>query len=76
MMQTENEGQEAGVGPDLGDDLLKGAREIASFLGPSFTERGIFHLVEKGAIPFTRLPGTTTIYSRKSALRRAFQFEA
>lgn len=58
--------------PDLAEDLLTGADEIAEFLGPSFTGRKVYHLAEKGAIPVIKLPGTRTIHSRKSLLRRAF----
>jgi hypothetical protein len=72
-MQTEN-----AVADDAGmtDDLLKGVREIAEFLGPKFSERSVYHLAEKGAIPTTRLAGVNTIYSRKSALRRLFDLAA
>ena len=73
-MQTENTEQEAGA--DFADDLLKGVKEIADFLGPKFSERSVYHLAEKGAIPITRLPGISTIYSRKSALRRLFDLAA
>jgi hypothetical protein len=58
--------------PDLADDLIKGAVPIAEFLGPDFTARAIYHLHEKRAIPTFTLPGTRTIYGRKSELRRAF----
>lgn len=68
-MQTETES-------DLADDLLTGAGEIAEFLGPRWTERKVYHLAEKGAIPVIKLPGTRTIHSRKSLLRRAFSAAA
>jgi hypothetical protein len=57
---------------DLADDLLTGADEIASFLGPSFTGRKVYHLAEKKALPVFRLPGGRTLYGRKSQLRRTF----
>lgn len=57
----------------LGHDLLKGARAIADYLGPQFTERGVYHLSERsGALPTFRLPGSATLYARKSELDRHF----
>lgn len=56
----------------LRDDLLKGVKAIAEYLGPQFTERGIYHLADTGKIPVFRLPGSTTIYARKSELDRHF----
>lgn len=55
---------------DLANDILKGVREIAQFLG--MTDREVYHLASKNAIPVKRLPGVNTIYSRKSALRAIF----
>jgi hypothetical protein len=52
----------------LSDDLLRGVKAIADYLGPQFTERSLYHLAEKGALPVFRLPGSTTIYARKSEL--------
>lgn len=56
----------------LSDDLLKGVRAIAEYLGPQFTSRQVYHLAEKGSIPVFRLPDSTTIYARKSELDRHF----
>jgi hypothetical protein len=71
-MQMENAVPEA----DLADDLLTGAEEIAAFLGPSFTERKVYHLAERKALPVFRLPGARTLYGRKSQLRAAFMAAA
>jgi hypothetical protein len=57
---------------DLAADLLSGAEAIAAFLGPSFTERKVYHLAEKGSLPVFRLPGARTLYGRKSELRQTF----
>lgn len=62
--------------PDIAEDLLAGAKEIAGFLGPAFTERKVYHLAEKGSIPTFQLPGTKMIYARKSQLRGAFAAKA
>jgi hypothetical protein len=78
-MQTENVdnvGDANAPEGDFTDDILKGVKEIADFLGPKFTERSVYHLAEKGAIPVKRLPGVNTIYSRKSALRALFDLAA
>lgn len=56
----------------LSDDLLRGVRAIADYLGPQFTPRAVYHLVEKNALPIFRLPDSTTIYARKSELDRHF----
>lgn len=56
----------------LSDDLLKGVRAISAYLGPHFTERSVYHLAEKQALPTFRLPGSTTIYARKSELDQHF----
>lgn len=56
----------------LSTDLLKGVKAIAEYLGPSFTSRQVYHLAEKASIPVFRLPGSTTIYARKSELDRRF----
>ena len=61
---------------DLAEDLLTGAGEIAAFLGPSFTERKVYHLAEKGALPVIRRPGTKILFCRKSQLREAFSAAA
>lgn len=62
--------------PELADDLLAGAEAIAAFLGPSFSERRVYHLAEKGSLPVFRLPGGRTLYGRKSQIRRAFSAAA
>jgi hypothetical protein len=61
---------------DLADDLLSGADAIREFLGPTFTNRRIYHLAEKGALPISRLPGTNTLFARKSQLRQKFEIAA
>lgn len=62
--------------PELADDLLTGADEIAAFLGAKFTERKVYHLAEQGSIPVFRLPGARTLHARKSQLRAAFSAAA
>lgn len=59
----------------LSDDLLKGAGDIAAYLGPKFTPRSVYHMAEKGALPVFRLPGSNTLYGRKSELDRRFRAE-
>lgn len=56
----------------LSNDLLRGVKAIAEYLGPQFTTRMIYHLVEKGALPIFRLSDSTVIYARKSELDRHF----
>jgi excisionase family DNA binding protein len=53
----------------LADDLIKGAKAAAEYTG--LTEKQIYHLVEKGTLPVTRV-GTRVLYFRKSALDAAF----
>lgn len=57
---------------DLADDLLTGAGKIASFMGPEWTARRVYHYADRGAIPVIRRPGLATLFARKSELRRAF----
>lgn len=52
--------------PRLGDDLLRGASEIAHELGEN--ERRIHHLIRTRRIPFFKLGGK--LYSRRSVLRK------
>lgn len=56
----------------LSEDLLKGVKAIADYLGPQFSERAVYHLVEKDSLPIFRLPDSTTIYARKSELNQHF----
>jgi excisionase family DNA binding protein len=53
----------------LADDLLKGARAAAAYVG--LPEKQIYYLAEKGGLPVVRL-GTRVLYFRKSDLDRAF----
>jgi hypothetical protein len=57
---------------DLAEDLLSGAGEIAAFIGPSFTERKVYHLHTTKALPTFQLPNSRILYARKSELRNAF----
>ena len=52
---------------NLADDLLKGARAASVYTG--LPERTIYHAVESGQLPVTRL-GKTLIF-RKSVLNHA-----
>lgn len=56
----------------LSADLLKGAKAISDYLGPGFTPKQVYHLVEKSALPIVRLGGSNVIYARKSELERHF----
>jgi excisionase family DNA binding protein len=56
----------------LSDDLIKGARAAAEYLGLS--ERSVYHMSENGQLPVIR-KGRTLFY-RKSDLDRAFTAEA
>ena len=60
----------------LGDDILKGIKAITAYLGPQFTNKGVYYLAERGAIPVFRLPPSATIYARKSELDRHFSSTA
>lgn len=54
-------------GPNLGDDILYGADEIAKFLfGPKGNRRRVFHLVQTSRLPTFRIG--TTICARRSTL--------
>lgn len=50
---------------NLADDVLKGAAEIATFLGED--RRAIFYAISKGRLPVYRIG--ESIRARKSALR-------
>ncbi len=49
------------------DDYVQGATAIASFLGPSWTPRQVFHARETGALPIRKKRGIG-IYAFKSEL--------
>ncbi len=53
----------------LANDLLKGAKEAADFIGRS--PREVYHLAERGHLPVHKKGGT--LYFRKSELERAFR---
>jgi hypothetical protein len=67
---------QAETSTDLADDLLVGAGPIRDFLGPHVTERQVYHLAERGALPVIRRPGSKLLFARKSELRKAFSAEA
>lgn len=53
--------------PQLSDDLLEGAAEIATFVwGPNANRRKAYHAIESGWLPVWRLGNR--IYARKSRL--------
>ena len=45
-------------------EILRGAREIATFLG--CTEKAVYHLIERGRIPYYRIG--RTLYARRTHL--------
>lgn len=54
----------------LSSDLIKGASAAAEYLGPSVSQRSVYHMVEQNLLPVVRLG--RTLYFRKSDLDRAF----
>jgi excisionase family DNA binding protein len=56
----------------LSEDLIKGARAAASYLGLS--ERSVYHMTEQGQLPVIR-KGRTLFY-RKTDLEAAFRAAA
>jgi len=56
-MQAEND--------NVADDLLKGADDIASFMG--MDRRAIYYSISKGRLPTFRIG--TNVFARKSTLR-------
>ena len=54
---------------DLGQDLLKGAKEIGAFL--KLKPRQVYHLAERGEVPIHTVPGIG-MCARKSALQAYF----
>jgi hypothetical protein len=60
--------------PDIADDLLKGAEEIAVFLFGSPDDKRKVYMLTSEVPPEKRLPifklGDSVIYARKSTLRR------
>lgn len=54
----------------LADDLIKGASSAAAHLGPHFTARAVYHMVEAHQLPVIRKG--RTLYFRKSDLDQAF----
>lgn len=60
--------------PPLHDDLLKGAKAAAEFIGAGVTPRVVYSMVESGFLPVVK-HGTAknaVLYFRKSAIRAAF----
>jgi hypothetical protein len=58
----------------LSQDLIKGAAAAAEYLGPAFTPRSVYHMVENNQLPVVRKG--RTLFFRKSDLDRAFTSEA
>ena len=54
----------------LKEDLIKGASAAAEYLGPSVSQRSVYHMVEQGLLPVIRKG--RTLYFRKSDLDEAF----
>lgn len=50
---------------NIADDVLKGAEEIAEFIGEK--QRAVYHAIKKGTIPIYRIG--ESIRARKSTLR-------
>jgi excisionase family DNA binding protein len=55
----------------LSDDLIKGARAAAGYLGLS--ERSVYHMTEQGQLPVIRIGKSRCLFYRKSDLERVFQ---
>jgi hypothetical protein len=53
-------------------DYLEGADAIARFLGPSWTDRRVYHAREVKALPIRRKPGIG-LYAFKSELEAALK---
>lgn len=53
----------------LANDLLPSARAAAAYIG--VTERAVYHLVERGHLPVTKIG--RKLYFRKSELERVFR---
>lgn len=60
------------VPPDIADDFLEGAQEIADFLGPKWSERKVRHAREVQALPIRKKEGIG-LYAFKSELLTALK---
>ena len=54
----------------LSEDLIRGARAAAEYIGPSVTTRMVFHMAENGHLPCIRKG--RALFFRKSDLDEAF----
>ncbi|BAI95823.1 hypothetical protein Sj15T_01620 [Sphingobium sp. TA15] len=58
---------------EIREDLVKGAKGAAAYLGPAVTERAVYRLVETQRLPVIRMG--KTMFFRKSELDAAFRSE-
>jgi hypothetical protein len=59
-------------GTTIGNDYLVGAAAIATFLGPAWTERKVYHAREVHALPIRRKAGIG-LYAFRSELLEALK---
>ncbi len=61
--------------PRLNDDLIRGAKAAADYIGAGVTPRVIYGMVEAGFLPVVKIGASknATLYFRKSAIDAAFQ---
>lgn len=58
----------------ISEDLIKGAKNAAEYLGPNINARTVYHLVEAQRLPVIRMG--RSMYFRKSELDAAFRSAA
>lgn len=58
----------------ISEDLIKGAKKAAEFLGPNINVRTVYHLVEAQRLPVIRMG--RSMYFRKTELEAAFRSAA
>lgn len=59
---------------EIKEDLIKGAKEAAAYLGPAVSPRAVYRLVEVGRLPVIRMG--KTMFFRRSQLDAAFRSQA
>jgi hypothetical protein len=58
----------------LSQDLIRGAKGAAAFLGPAVNANAIYHMVKTNRLPVIRMG--KTMFFRKSELEAAFKSES
>ena len=56
---------------DLAEDLLEGAGEIATFMGPKWNRRKVFYAAERQILPIFRMG--SRLCARKSKIRKRIE---